>query len=68
MFFFVFCRYKQQNFMYLAQLLVQAEATIACFVPHAPEQADNRRHSTGKNHFDTWAVNIYICKSILFKN
>lgn len=54
--------------MNLAQLLVQAEATIACFVPHAPEQADNRRHSTGKNHFDTWAVNIYICKSILFKN
>ena len=68
MFFFVFCRYKQQNFMYLAQLLVQAEATIACFVPHAPEQADNRRHSTGKNHFAPSAVNIYICKSRLFKN
>lgn len=54
--------------MYLAQLLVQAEATIACLVPRAPGQTDNRRRSTGKNHFDTWAVNIYICKSRLFKN
>ncbi len=68
MFFFVFYRYKQQNFMYLAQLLVQAEATIASLVPREPGQTDNRRRSTGKNHFDTWAVNIYICKSILFKN
>lgn len=38
MFFFVFCRYKQQNFMYLAQLLVQAEATIACFVRTHPNR------------------------------
>lgn len=59
MFFFVFCLYKQQNFMHLAQLLVLLGTIIAPFFFLCNPSASN---------FAPSAVNIYICKSRLFKN
>lgn len=68
MFFFVFYRYKQQNFMYLAQLLVLLGTIIAPFFFLCNPSASNSAPPSTQNHFAPSAVNIYICKSRLFKN
>lgn len=68
MFFFVFCLYKQQKFMYLAQLLVLLGTIIAPFFFLCNPPASNSIPPSTQNHFAPLAVNIYICKSRLFKN
>ena len=68
MFFFVFCLYKQQNFMHLAQLLVLLGTIIAPFFFYFYPSASNSIPPSTKYHFAPSAVNIYICKSRLFKN
>lgn len=60
MFFFVFCLYKQQNFMHLAQLLVLLGTIIAPFFFLCNPSASNSIPLSSQNHFALSAVNIYM--------